>query len=93
MTSHDSAVNDPDTFILLSEEEQAVLLAWIRTSYTASKTVWENHSSYGLKHDFEADHFYITNGQFKGAMRLAGFEPVEPAAMNWHFKIRKSHEA
>jgi hypothetical protein len=35
-------------------------------------------SSYALKHYFEVadDGFYITNGQFKGAMLEAGFEPL-----------------
>jgi hypothetical protein len=37
-----------------------------------------------MKHAFERQPygFYLENGAFKGAMREAGFEPIDPEALN-----------
>jgi hypothetical protein len=32
--------------------------------------------------------FYVDNGQFKGAMLAAGYEPEDRSAMNWLFRFR-----
>ena len=33
------------------------------------------------------DGIYLTNNQFKHAMLMAGYEPVDPDALNWEFNI------
>ncbi|MDP9476457.1 MAG: hypothetical protein M3R38_12375 [Actinomycetota bacterium] len=43
--------------------------------------------SYTMKHDFEtAGGFYVTNGQFKGAMLAAGYQPAKRGEQNWRFR-------
>lgn len=53
------------------------------------KSVNVYRSSYGLKHIFanDKDGFYVCNGQFKGAMILAGFTVEDITELNWHFNV------
>jgi hypothetical protein len=86
--------NDPADFEALNSVERRVLLDWIEKTFMPGSI--RSASSYALKHYFEAadDGFYITNGQFKGAMLEAGFEPLPNQTdrsdwINWHFKLDK----
>jgi len=68
-------------------DEVAVIGEWIRKNIRKGKSV-NNHSSYGLKHILEHDtHIYMTNNEFKDAMLLAGFKPVDANELNWRFRI------
>ena len=80
-------VNDPRAFDELSKEEQAILLSWIKRNFIMIETFNVKHSSYDLKHVFENEGVYITNGQFKGAMLKAGFSVKDMKADNWNFNI------
>src|SRR5829696_7284482 len=97
------AIDDPrmhpgnrlEAYDNLCPVEQAALLEWIRLAIKPAKTVAPS-TSYGIKHDFEKAGFYITNGQFKGAMLAAGYTPANPNELNWEFRIRptgKSRES
>src|SRR5215213_9517046 len=77
----------PEAYEKLTPEEQAALLEWIRLAVKPAKTIAPS-TSYSIKHDFEAVAFYITNGQFKGAMLASGYAPVDPDELNWEFRIR-----
>src|SRR5215207_4968493 len=77
----------PEAYDNLSPVEQATLLEWMRLAIKPAKTVAPS-TSYGIKHDFEKVGFYITNGQFKGAMLTAGYPPANPNELNWEFRIR-----
>ncbi|PLS87017.1 MAG: hypothetical protein CYG60_04175 [Actinobacteria bacterium] len=81
-------LNGPEDHDTLSREEQAALQAWIGANMRPAKTPDPYRTSYGLKHRFEesAGGCYVTNGQFKGAMLKAGYEPVEPTELNWRFR-------
>ena len=76
--------NKPEDFHNLNPEEREILTNWIRANLKPIKSVNKMHTSYGLKHYFERDKenkgFYITNGQFKGAMLECGFKPYQ---QNW----------
>ena len=54
----------------LSTTQKEELQSWIKGRFTHRKTI-NNHTSYGYKHVFENDRhgFYISNEQFKGAMK------------------------
>ncbi|MEX0876019.1 MAG: hypothetical protein WD114_01050 [Phycisphaerales bacterium] len=93
--------NRPDDFETLSDEAQMQVLNWIEQTFEqASSTHSCPMSSYGLKHWFgnesTTEHswwhnpngFYITNGQFKGAMLKAGFSPDNPNACNPRYKLK-----
>lgn len=85
--------NDPRGFDELSADQQAVLLDWIRSVLKRATRVFPR-SSYDMKHDFEGepDGFYVTNGQFKGAMREAGFLPEDPRELNWRFRVQPARQ-
>jgi hypothetical protein len=83
-TRQEKAPNDPEAFGDLSESEQQELLGWIAATIRSVRRRSPGAycpSSYYLKHEFErsSNGFYITNGQFKGAMQEAGIEGVDKA--------------
>lgn len=86
--SYGQRVDPPSEYYELPAEERIELLAWIWSSLKPLKSKIHRSSSYGLKHLLEEDTgLYVTNGQFKGAMRDAGYEPVEPGERNWRFRV------
>ena len=68
-------IDSPDEFEDLTKDEQTILLNWCASVFTQIKTINTKHTSYGLKHIFEntPEGFYVSNGQFKGAMLKSGF--------------------
>jgi len=87
-------VNDVKQFDLLTKEEQAQLVEWCR-NLEQSKAINRHHTSYSLKHLFQyGGGWYCTNGAFKQAMLLAGFEykPCE-SGINWRFNVSQKSVA
>lgn len=83
-----SGPNGPAVFDAMPEAERACLLLWIELAIQPAKTIGRR-DSYTLKHAFEhMGGFYVTNGEFKGAMRHAGYEPVDAAELNWRFRVK-----
>lgn len=84
--------NRPESYEDLAPAQKATLRRWIVENFTALKSIPKSGpvDSYTLKHYFEEfDHgFYITNGQFKGAMLAAGHEPEDDTVLNWIFRAR-----
>jgi hypothetical protein len=78
--------NHPDHFQDLKEREKQFLLQWISLTIKPYEKV-SPLSSYALKHRFEHVGFYVTNGQFKGAMIAAGYAPVDAAILNSSYLI------
>ncbi len=79
--------NHPSAYEKLSDAEKQALRYWIDHSVAYSRRA-DSSTSYGLKHHFEREGFYISNGQFKAAMVLAGHDPQDIYALNWIFKIK-----
>ena len=93
-----NAIHDvdlPEQFEKLTSEQKEILCSWIYGNIVPRKTVNRSYSSYGLKHFFEdsARGFYITNGQFKGAMLECEFDPDDEDEKNWCFRISESSPA
>lgn len=84
--------NAADEFLDLTHSEKIVLLAWVTDKLQKQKSINYNESSYGLKHKFEKSPFgfYVSNGQFKGAMYLADFHVKNLYVLNWNFNISSS---
>lgn len=84
-------VNDPNHFENLSDGEKEILVSWIPQNLGRSDNFYKQASSYQLKEIFERSPqgFYITNGQFKGAMLAAEYSVLDKKALNWHFNISK----
>ncbi len=80
--------NQPEAFDYLTPGEQQRLVNWIEANFDAIKTFNQRHTSYGMKHIFEANGgFYISNGAFKGAMLKCGFKVKDKAELNWTFNV------
>ena len=61
---------------------------WIKNNIEHADHVLEGRTSYGIKHLLQHDTgIYLTNNEFKDAMLLAGFEPVDPDALYWEYRI------
>lgn len=90
MTSN-TDVNNPDEYQKLTNEEKQILLSWIPNNLGRADRIYKKYSSYDLKHFFEKSPqgFYLTNGQFKGAMLAAEYRVLDKNALNWHFNISK----
>lgn len=71
-----------------SPEVQQKVFDWIKENIVPRKTPNDRHSSYGLKHYLEHDiGIYLTNNEFKDAMMLCGFKPVDETELNWEYCI------
>lgn len=77
----------PEAYNELNQAEKNALAYWIEHAICTA-TRYSNRTSYGIKHDFEREGFYLTNGQFKGAMLAAGYQPEDAQELNWTFKIK-----
>lgn len=61
---------------------------WIRRNVRAAGKILHGRTSYGMKHLLEHDTgIYLTNNEFKDAMMLAGYPPVNPGELNWRYRI------
>jgi hypothetical protein len=88
-TTEAAGMNDAASYDLLTDEQKGILREWIRAQFKPAETIYYG-TSYGMKQPFTSagmGPFYVTNGQFKGAMRAAGFEPVDPTEQNWRFRV------
>ena len=75
-------------------EEQQQVMAWIRRNIPPRKTENQRHTSYGIKHILQHDTgIYLTNNEFKDAMMLAGYQPVDENALNWTYGISEKSVA
>lgn len=83
----DSTKDHPSEFGDLSSAKQDALVYWIRNAMVGSNS-YCRRDTYGIKHDFEAEGFYVSNGEFKGAMLVCGYRPKIVTAQNWTFRIR-----
>ena len=81
-----SDVNQPSSYERLTDEKKAAIQGWFGRELVPMD-VAGLYGSYSLKHVFEGipGGFYLTNGEMKGAMLAAGFEPVDRYELNWRF--------
>ena len=90
-------VNDidrPNQFMNLDSDIQSFVLKWCKEHFISTKSFNEKHTSYGLKHILQHQNgTYLTNGQFKGAMVLSGFEVKDIEDLNWVFNISEQSAA
>lgn len=89
--SENRKANSPSDFLKLSDKEQETLINYCLVAFVPSDYTLKGSSSYGMKHIFEDSPtgFYVSNGQFKGAMLIAGYIPANPHELNWNYKIDK----
>lgn len=76
------------------EDVQQEVFDWIRESIVSRETPNFRHTSYGIKHILERDtEIYLTNNEFKDAMMLCGFMPVDENELNWCYRISEKSPA
>ena len=87
----DSRDATSEAYDLLTDIQKRTLCDWIRANFMPAKTIYQC-TSYSMKQPFTGDGrgpFYVTNEQFKGAMRAAGFEPLDPTVEKWRFRVAR----
>lgn len=78
----------------LTEEEYTSVLQWIAENIKPVKTLLPSRTSYGIKHILQGDSgIYVTNNQFKDAMLISGYFPVDETELNWRYCISKRSPA
>lgn len=77
-----------------SQEEIDLVLNWIDANICPRKTPLLDYTSYGIKHILQSDTgIYLTNNEFKDAMILCGYTPVNPDELNWCYCISRRSPA
>lgn len=72
------------------QNEYDIVCNWIYDNIFPRKTPLYSKTSYGLKHLLQHDTgIYLTNNEFKDAMLLCGYKPVNPNELNWCYCISK----
>ncbi|MCC4331512.1 hypothetical protein [Limosilactobacillus reuteri] len=84
--------NDVNDFLELTDKEQIILVNYCLTAFRPINTINYHNTSYGLKHHFEhyPFGFYVSNGQFKAGMLLAGYLPKDKNILNWCYAISEN---
>lgn len=90
-TVNDSGTNDDGLITKegrFTNEELITIGNWIKDNIMPSEVLYHG-TSYGLKHRLEHDtKIYMTNNEFKDAMWLAGYFPVDADELNWEYYIQ-----
>lgn len=93
MIINDKPITGDDKELLedLPFGQQEAVLAWMRKYTQPAKTANKYRTSYGLKHIMsKMTGVYVTNNQFKDAMIIEGFYPVDETELNWRYRISES---
>ena len=78
----------PSSYEHLAEDEKAALQEWIAKELRPSKSEGRL-GSYPLKHVYQRlERRYVTEGQFKGGMLVAGYKPLDRAEPCWRFRYK-----
>lgn len=77
-------------------ERQEQVARWIDEYISPAKKKNPNHTSYTLKHRFArwlGANEKMSNNQFKDAMMIKGYMPVDPNELNWFYKIKVAKDS
>ena len=96
VTVEDAAARDGNVLALRGSDAgidtagfMSLVFGWIHDHIAPASKTCTRYSSYSLKHMVEDDiGYYITNNQFKDAMLLCGYQPVNANQANWLFRIK-----
>lgn len=84
----ENGVVDNALIYTISDADAALVSRWIKDNIRHADGNFTGRTSYGLKHLLQQDcGVYLTNNQFKHAMLLAGFVPINANDLNWEFNI------
>ncbi len=86
--SNENGYVDDGLITSRSDDEIQVVKQWIADNIKVDKEILQNKTSYGLKHLLQHDTgIYLTNNEFKDAMMIAGYHPINPNNLNWEYRI------
>jgi hypothetical protein len=75
-------------------EVRMEVFKWIKENIVAADKANDRHTSYGIKHILERDtEIYLTNNEFKDAMLMCGYCPVDENELNWTYCISEKSPA
>ena len=85
---HENGDIDNALLTSLPDEKQTKVLDWISINFIPIIAPLTDYNSYRLKHMLEEETgVQLSNNQFKDAMLLSGYKPIDPNELNWHFNI------
>ncbi len=88
--TNENGSTDDKLITSYNEQEIALVFKWIKENILPRKTPLKTCSSYGLKEYLKDDTgINLSNNEFKDAMLLSGFSPIDPNEINWHYCISK----
>ena len=86
----DGLLTSPGRF---TNEQIDIISKWIQSTFEHSDEIFPT-TSYEMKHWLQNKHgIYMTDNEFKDAMFLAGFKPVNPNEFNWRYRVSVHHDA
>lgn len=86
--TNENGVSDSKLIYTLSDTEVALVSSWIKDNIRHANGNFTGRTSNGLKHLLQQDcGVHLTNNQFKHAMLLAGYAPIDADELNWEFNI------
>lgn len=86
---HGGSIDD-ETLDQLPKDKIIIVRCWIDKFLFTDPYDPEIKSSYHLKHILERDTgIYLTNNQFKDAMLICGYGPIDANELNWCYCIHK----
>lgn len=88
--TNENGRTDNELLCGISQDSQKIVLSWIKENIIPRKSALYGLTSYGLKHYLENDTgIYLTSNQFKDAMLISGYMPVNQSELNWEYRISK----
>ena len=85
-----------DASLITDHPEQEIkrVCDWIEKNIRPRKTPLLEKTGYQIKHILAKDTgIYLTNNEFKDAMLMCGYSPVNPDDTNWKYCISKRSPA
>lgn len=81
---------DAEMLDTMPKKDIIAVLCWIEINIYTDPSCFTIKDSYQLKHMVEADTgIYLTNNQFKHAMLLCGYGPIDASEVNWDYCISR----
>ncbi len=84
-------VNDadrPSDYLSLEKDVLVRAINWCKSKFVPNTIALENTDSFHLKQKLESEtNIFLSNGQFKAVMLLAGFDADDVEKINWNFIV------
>jgi hypothetical protein len=81
-----SGVNQPSGYATLTDDQQDEIQEWIARELRPAMAKGPENGLRLREICQYTGGFYVNNGQFKGAMLVGGYEPIDRTELNWSWR-------